>query len=102
MNKGILESELLEKNIEYLQFYINEEYKMLNNIYNQMIECNSCYSSLNSKLFINEINNIPNNIKLIQENRLKYINILNNVIVKYKETSESTKNIFNYGGNVNE
>lgn len=102
LDKGILDSDLLKKNIEYLKFYIDEEYKNLNDIYNRLIECNNCYSSLNSKLFISEINNIPNNIKLIQENRLKYVNVLDNVIIKYEDSSKYTKKIFNYGGNTYE
>lgn len=102
MDKGILDSNLLKKNIEYLKSYIDEEYKNLNNIYNQLIECNNCYSSLNSKLFLNEINSVPNSTKLIQENRLKYVNVLNNVIIKYEDASKYTKKIFNYGGNTYE
>ena len=102
LNKGILDSYLLKKNIEYLKFYIDEEYKNLNDIYNQLIECSNWYSSLNSKLFLNEINNILNNIKLIQENRLKYVNVLDDVIIKYEDASKYTKKIFNYGGNTYE
>ena len=95
MEKGIIEQSLLEKNIEYLEFYSDEEKVMLNKIYNKVIDIVNNYISENSKLLINKNIHLKKNIDDIAAKRIRYTKILNKVILIYNDTSDAVVNYIN-------
>lgn len=95
MNKGILNESLLEKEIEQIIFYANEEKTNLRKICNNLIELDNCYNSTNTKIFINNANNLKSKINTIYQKRIKYTNILKKVIINYNTLSNKTVEIFN-------
>lgn len=94
MQKSVVDQSLLEENIKHLEFYLNEEYKCLNSIYVKLLECSKYYNTPNATLFLDNINNSMNNIKLIKDKRMEYINILSSVIDKYSILAEKTNQFF--------
>lgn len=101
MEKGILNRELLEKNIENIKYYLEEEYTYLNKICDKMKESSESYFSLNSNLILQTISNISNDAKFLKNKREKYVNILNKNIIKYSDLSIETKKNFNDWSNRN-
>ena len=55
------------------------------------------YDTKNQKLLLNNIETFENEIPTLYDKRLKYTTILNNVILKYQELSDYTKQLFDRG-----
>lgn len=101
MGKGILNRELLEKNIGNIKYYLEEEYSYLNKIYAKLKESSESYFSFNSNLILQTISTIPSDAEFLKNKREKYVNILNENIIKYNDLSIQTKKIFNDWSNRN-
>lgn len=95
MNNGILNEMLLEKNIEMIKYYSTEEKRLLSKINNKISEISISYHSTNSSLLMNSNSNLKSNINSIYNKRLKYTTVLNEVILRYQESSNATVKIFN-------
>ena len=95
MNNGILNEMLLEKNIEMIKYYSTEEKRLLSKINNKISEISNNYHSINSSLLMNSNSNLKSNINSIYNKRLKYTTVLNEVILRYQESSNATVEIFN-------
>ena len=95
MNNGILNEMLLEKNIEMIKYYSTEEKRLLSKINNKISEISNNYHSTNSSLLMNSSSNLKSNINSIYNKRLKYTTVLNEVILRYQESSNATVKIFN-------
>lgn len=100
MNKGLLNRDLLEKDIEQLVFYTKEEKTVLVKIYQKLEEITSDYNSTNTALFLSNISNSKNIIDKIYEKRNQYINILKKEIIKYNRLSNQATKVFNREGNL--
>lgn len=94
MNKGNLNREFLEKNIEQIIFYRDEEKNNLLNIFGQMEQSIGNYKSKNSSQFLNRISELKPAIEQIYAKRLSYISLLNKVIVQYESLSMKTIETF--------
>ena len=97
LQKGILNLNDIEGNIKFLNFYIEEENKKVNRIYQKLLECNRNYNTSYNSLFLEAINIIPVNIRLIKEKRMRYTATLANVIVKYNNLAKNTTQLFVQG-----
>lgn len=95
MNNGILNEMLLEKNIEMIKYYSTEEKRLLSKINNKIGEISKNYHSTNSALLMNNNSNLKSNINYIYNKRIKYTTVLNEVILRYQESSNATVEIFN-------
>lgn len=94
MGKGIINQELLEKDIEYIDFYSNEENKLLNELNSEFQNMKEFYSSDNTFLFLKTVSDFSEDIKKILVKRNLYSVILNAVISLYHETTiEARKKI---------
>lgn len=91
MNKGVINENLLEKNIQQIEFYAKEEVEFLNKIYNKLEEFRENYVSENNAFLLPKINNYKKNIDDIHQKRKKYCNILREVIALYIKTSNKIK-----------
>ncbi len=94
MNKGILNQSLVEKNIQQLTFYSNEEQKKLNQICVNMLEASTNYKSSNTSLLVNHVTMIQNQLPKINEKRTYYRKVLNDAINQYNRLSLETKRAF--------
>lgn len=94
MNKGLLNETLLEKDIEQINIYANEEKEMLKNICNKFVEVSNSYNSTNSALLLNTVNNLKGNISSIYQKRTSYIGVLNRAISSYNILSNETVAMF--------
>jgi uncharacterized coiled-coil DUF342 family protein len=97
MNRGIINEAMLERDIENIEFYLNEENKILNKIYDAYQEALDCYSSTNTNFLSNHLNTLPKNISDIWNKRKQYTNTLQRVIQQYHMLSESTRKKFEDG-----
>ena len=102
LEKGILNQELLERNIENIKYYLEEEYKYINKIYDKLNESSKYYCSFNTNLILEVIYNLPDNAEFLKNKREKYVIVLNKNIIKYNNLSIETKRIFNDWSNKNE
>lgn len=89
MSLGHIYLSYLEKNIEKIDFYKDEEEKVLKKISNQLEECNKRYHSSNTTYLSNKAANIKGNINNIKNKRIKYNQVLKTTIERYKEMSTS-------------
>jgi len=94
MNEGIINKDLLNKDIEQIEYYKNEEKNILNKINNKLNECIDNYTSSNKNLFLTKINNFNDDINKIYEKRGMYITVLKHTIEKYDYLSNKTVDIF--------
>lgn len=97
MNYSAVNELLLEKNIKEIELYKNEEEKVLNKICEKLISASQSYQSENLAQMLNSIESTKSKIGSIKAKREKYINILNQVIVKYNGISSSTEQFFKGG-----
>lgn len=95
LDNGILNEMLLEKNIEMIKYYSSEEKRLLSKINNKIGEISKNYHSTNSALLMNSNSNLKSNINYIYNKRIKYTTVLNEVILRYQESSNATVEIFN-------
>lgn len=94
MNKGLLNETLLDKDIEQIMLYANEEKENLKNICNKFIEISYSYNSTNTALLLNTVNNLKGNISSIYQKRTNYVSVLNRAISSYKVLSNETVAMF--------
>lgn len=97
MNKGIIEESYLQKNIDKINFYSNEEKKVLIKISQQFERCNDNYKSTNANIFMKTMNSFNLNVDRIYTKREKYQITLKNVITQYKSLSVQVINDFGEG-----
>ncbi len=98
MNENTLNKTLLEKDIEQINYYANEEKNILNKIFERMKLCTNEYnSSSNKSIILDKINSSQTMISKIESNRAKYVNVLNNAIKRYDRISIETINKFDGG-----
>lgn len=95
MNKGIINQNLLEKNIQQINLYQEEETKILEKIYRTLKEGTKSYQSTNTALLLNEIHYIKKNIHLIEKKRVEYADVLNKAISNYSMLENKTIQTFN-------
>ena len=94
MNKGILNQSLVEKNIQQITFYSEEEQKKLNQICSEMIEASNNYKSSNTSIFTNHVTMMQKQIPIINEKRKKYADVLDAAIKQYHRLSGETRKAF--------
>ena len=94
MNKGLLNESFLDKDIEQINLYSNEENEKLKSICNKFTEISSLYSSTNTALILNSLNNLKGNIKNIYKKRIEYIGVLNRAKESYNLLSKETVVMF--------
>lgn len=97
MNKGVVNENLLIKNMEKISFYSNEEYQSLTKIFQKLDSVNGIYNSENTKILQSHINKFGEDIPKIKDNRNKYVEILKRVMTKYKTLALNTSIKFQKG-----
>ena len=97
MNGGLLNKPFLQKNIEEIDFYANEERLLLIKISEKIKSCTKNYKSTKNSKILEEQNDVQKNINKISVKREKYSLILNKQIEKYDSLVEMTVQKFNGG-----
>lgn len=97
MDRGILDVESVQKNIELIDYYSREEALVLDKIYNSFNNCNNNYQSEDKKIKLDNTL-LQNNIRLIKEKRFKYTITLREAINRYQMLSQETEKFFENGG----
>lgn len=95
MNTNVLDQPLLEKNVEQIKLYANEEQSILTIINNTMLSITDSYKSSNSNQIQTNITNFTPNITKIYHKRTTYTNTLTNVIAQYNQISIQANQVFN-------
>lgn len=94
MNYGMLDQILLEKNIEKLVLYTDEEYSVLQNIVMELECLQQEYHTKN----VNELSastlKLKEDVNKIKSKRIEYINALQKVIEQYNRLSNEVTSIF--------
>ena len=88
MSEKTIQRQLIEKNIQKLEYYISEEQKSFNRITSLFKNTSINYKSSNNNIIKNQMDTFKNSIPLITEKRKKYINILKQIVVRYETTSK--------------
>lgn len=94
MDRVIINQLLLERNIQQIDFYTNEEQLILNKISNQLYEISKNYKSNNNSLILEDINKFKEKITNLTKKRKQYNVVLNKVIQKYNDLGIETIEIF--------
>ena len=94
MNKGIIDETLINKDIEFIDYYSEEETDCLRKLNSLFEDVEKNYSSDNTSLFLQSLENSESDILKFNEKRAKYILVLQKAIMKYKDAVENSKNIF--------
>lgn len=94
MNENILNKTLLEKNIEQINFYSEEEKQVLSKIFEKMQICLKNYNTSNTAQFLEKIIDSKLSTSKISTKRTKYVKVLNNAIARYDRVSMETINRF--------
>jgi len=94
MDKGMIDRTLLENNIKQINFYQEEEKKILERIYKTLKESTKDYQSTSTTFFLHEIKASKKNIHLIYQKRTKYQEVLTKVISSYQTLGRKTNQIF--------
>ena len=94
MNENILNKSLVEKNIEQINYYAEEENQTLNKIYEKLQMCADNYSTSNKALFLEKIANKDFVVSKIASKRAIYSKVLTNAIARYDRVSGETINRF--------
>ena len=94
MNENILNKSLLEKNIEQINYYSEEEKQVLGKIFEKMQLCLRNYNTSNTADFLEKIIDSKASVSKISSKRAKYVNILSNAIARYDRVSIETINRF--------
>lgn len=90
MQEGKVNETNLLKNIDLLRLYSTEEKNKYNKIFETFAKCLGYYkSTINTGKISTKENAIRGNLTTIQANRNEYCNILNTVIIRYRQTAES-------------
>ena len=79
--------DLIENDIKYIDFYSNEEREKINSILNVLDKCANDYSSDYSQDIKNNVSYLSDNIKVLFNNRRKYIDSINEAKTFYIENS---------------
>ena len=80
MDYGIIMLDELKKDIQYIELYSREEINYLNQIYGCFNELDKYYYSDNSLLLSEKQLELNNNLNLLSEKRIKYIEVLKNTL----------------------
>lgn len=98
MDGGLVVKNLLLKDIEQIDLYVNEENKTIEKlaqVFNDTME--EYQSDDNSKLMFEEIDKLSNQAVELLEKRQKYTYVLNRVIEQYEYLAQRTKEDFSNG-----
>lgn len=92
---AMINQSLLEQDIAQIKFYGTEEYQSLNKVCSKLEESLNAYnSSLNTNLFLNNIDIFKSNVDTILGKRMEYANTLNRVIIQYNMLADDTNQRF--------
>lgn len=97
MNYNRVDEILLTTNIKKIELYKNEEEKLLNKIFENLNLASQYYQSENASQMLNNIENTKKQVSSLKIKREKYIEILKQVIIKYRELSNNTSRMFKGG-----
>lgn len=101
MNSGLLNKDELENNIKHFDYYKDLENTKLKEINKCINDCLMYYKTNNTKLLLDDLENINDNITKILEKRNTYLDILKKVIITYQDTAIKVINNFqNYNKGV--
>ncbi len=89
MNDNKVNESLLQKNIDLLKSYSNEERKNLNLIFEKFDSCLANYKTNNTKSMKNKHTALKSRVTTINSNRTKYASVLESVIRRYYEIAAS-------------
>lgn len=95
MKNGFLDRAALEKDIEQIKFYAEEEKEKLAKIREQIERCTENYDSQNTKLILESIENYGQNVEKFYDKRLSYMLVLKNAIALYEDLGQKTVERFN-------
>lgn len=95
MKNGFLDRAALEKDIEQIKFYAEEEKEKLAKIREQIERCTENYDSQNTKLILESIKNYGQNAEKFYDKRLSYMLVLKNAIALYEDLGRETVERFN-------
>lgn len=100
MDKGQLIQSALERNINHIYFYAQEERTNLMKIFTALDNCCQHYNTTNSQLFQPQLTTNKNYIEKIYDKRIAYITTINQAIIHYNELGvNTTKSFQNYTEN---
>lgn len=94
MNYGMLDQILLEKNIEKLVLYTDEEYSVLQNIVMELECLQQEYHTKNVNELSTSTLKLKEDVNKIKSKRVEYINALQKVIEQYNRLSNEVTSIF--------
>lgn len=90
MNESFLDRELLEQDITQIEFYKEEEKKILDKIGSQLEACINSYTSQNTPLLLSDLGNCKYEFKELASKREMYTPVLKKTIEQYDELSKAT------------
>ncbi len=99
MNEGLLDRELLEKDIEQIEYYKEEERKTLEDICSQLEVCREFYQSQNIPQLLNDTDNPKMKCSMLYSKRNQYATTLKKAIELYETLSNETIKKFDGGLN---
>ncbi len=86
---GMIDTTSVLSIINKINLYIDNEKKIINNTQNSLSLLCSYYSSDNSNVIDEKINNLYYNLSLMLENKKKYVVFITNVLNMYITLNES-------------
>lgn len=95
MNQSLLNEGLLQKDIEQLAYYTDEENEVLKKISSVLRDVSNSYQSPNTASFLNHTTHWQQKIRPIYEKRKQYEITLNRVIEQYNRLTNETIQKFN-------
>ena len=97
-NGGIIDINSLEKDISNIEFYINEEKRLLNGVETSLQRLDDqAIVGLNNSLKSKNID-LTNQFDTMMRNRNRYLEILRNTIMVYKNVNIEITSYFNERG----
>jgi hypothetical protein len=90
MNENIIHEDLVQKNIDFLNLYREEEEKKLDIAFEKLDGCLASYKTSNSETLKSRVSNLKNSASVLASNREEYCNVLKEAIRIYRDTALAT------------
>ena len=102
MNRNYINIYEIDKSIDILNGYFNEEKKLLNSIVTSLVDgFDSYYKTDNLNRIVSHCSNLNYYSTVLANNRVKYVNILINARNAYKSAATYSSRIIRRGENIN-
>ena len=97
MDRGFVNEDLLEKNIEQILMYAKEERDILKKIGEVLSTISTSYDSVNDSSFCEGLIDFDKTVEFIYSKRNEYVGVLNKTLTIYRDLSGETASMFGKG-----